>query len=128
MVSSNRVQAMIDRVQAKFDSGEIAKSKMDDLDKAMKTGFMDLVRYQDLQASAHARGLITTEEATQIYQLLGGEAPSESKWDKLTLAQKVTITQVMGELMGAKLKHVKRSPGKRPRGKSGPSGIKGVRG
>jgi hypothetical protein len=129
----NRVDERIKLIQAKIDHGNVSQSKLAELEKSLKTDLMDLFQYQNLQAAAHAQGALTTEEAERIYRLLGGEAPSEAKWDKLSIAEKVTVTQVMSELLDAKLKNVKRSspPAKssRKRGKSGgPGGIRGMRG
>jgi len=46
--------------------------------------------------------LITSAEAQFLYASLGGENPSVSAWNRLTLPQKIFITQLMGEI-GKKL-------------------------
>lgn len=111
---ANRIEAMIARYQGKINSKIIEDpGAVEKLDKQMSTSFSDLVQYQNLQALAHASGKITTDEAQLVYRLLGGEAPSEEKWAKLSLAEKVTITQLMSELLDWKISL--RSPASRPK-------------
>lgn len=99
---ANRVKDMIERYQAKID--KVDTDKLEKLNKDLATSWKDLVEYQSLQASAHAAGKITTEEAKVVYEALGGENPTEEKWNKLPLATKVTITQLMNELLEWRIK------------------------
>lgn len=75
-------------------------------DKASDVTFTEHIAYQDTQAWAHASGLISYQEAQIIYQALG-EVGSESNggWAEGTdTATKVTVTKVIGELLGVKIK------------------------
>lgn len=128
----NRVRDRIKLQQAKIDSGNIPKEKLDNLDKALKTDLGDLFQYQQLQATAHAQGLLSTDEAELVYKLLGGEVPSEEKWDKLSIPEKVAITQVMDELLQMKLKaagHTSSTAQKKGRKskRNGPGGLRELR-
>ena len=100
----NRVQDRIDLIQRKLDSGMVTPEALDKLEKSLPTDWQDLVEYQNLQALAHASGKLSFEEANLIYNTLGRENPTEAKWDKLSVATRVAITQVMAELLDWKVK------------------------
>ncbi len=104
MSTANRLADRIALIQKRIDSGVATKEQMDRLDKQLHTSWADLVMYQDLQAQAHAAGKLTTEEADLVYRLLGRDSPSEEKWDKLTLAEKTALTQLMSELLDWRIK------------------------
>lgn len=97
----NRIQASIDRINEKMK--DVSQEEQDKLQKTMKTSFADLCDYQKLQSSAFACGKLNLEEAQMLYQMYGGEVPSEAKWDKLTLAEKVIGTQIAEELIKVKI-------------------------
>jgi hypothetical protein len=99
----NRLAERISLLQARIDAGEIEQEKLDKLEESLKTDTSDLIQYQDLQALAHASGVINFEEAQQIYRLLGGEAPAAEKWDQLSIPEKVAVTQMMDELLDWRL-------------------------
>ncbi len=72
------------------------------LDRELALTFEEHFAYQNAQARAHASGLITPDEARTIYRALG-EVGSETNggWARGTdLALKVTVTTVMGQLIG----------------------------
>ena len=71
---------------------------------AMKLIMSEFIQFQILQASAHAQGILSTAEAQTIYIALGGER-FQPNWPKGTsLATKVAITQIMGELLQREIK------------------------
>lgn len=103
MTDKNRLEARIATLQARIDSGTIPGDKLTDLESSLATDTMDLVEYQNLQSQAHAAGKITFDEAQLLYKLLGGQAPSAQHWDKLSIAERVAITQMMSELLDWKI-------------------------
>ena len=100
----NRILAAIDRLDNRIKSMNgigLNGSRIED----MKTDITleEFVAYQNAQAMAHASGRLTTDEAQTIYIALGGEQYHEASggWaPDATLAAKIIVTQVMGELMG----------------------------
>ena len=68
------------------------------------TSDTDLFQYQSTQSQAFASGKITKDEAMDLYRIFGGEVPTHEKWVKQPLADKIVATQIVGELMAAKLK------------------------
>ena len=102
----NRIQAAISRYEEKMPT--IAKEKLDKLSEQLKTEWGDLCTYQTLQSQAFAMGKLTLAEAQQIYQILGGECPSPEGWDKRPLAERVVVTQIMSELLDAKIAKARR--------------------
>src|ERR1035437_4932674 len=104
VLMANRVVALIALIQQRIDSGKITPEALRHMDQSLKTTSVDLIQYQELQAAAHASGKITNEEAMTAYTLLGREMPSEEKWNKLAIPQKVAITQLMTELLAWKMK------------------------
>ena len=104
---ANRIAEAIARREAKIaevGSSPEGKVKLSGLDKSMATGFSDLVEYQGIQSWAFASGLLNLDEAQQVYRLLGGECPTPECWDKLSLATRVVLTQLMSELLAKKLR------------------------
>ena len=65
----------------------------------MKLSMAEFVQYQNLQAGAHAQGLITTAEAQTVYIALGGEAFHPDWPEGTSLGTKTAITQLMLELI-----------------------------
>jgi hypothetical protein len=100
---SNILQARIESIQSRINSGVATKEKLAAMEKGLHTDLKDLIDYQNLQAAAHASGKISSEVATQLYNALGRENPTEEKWDKLSIATKVAITQMMLELIDWRL-------------------------
>jgi rubrerythrin len=100
----NRIQACIDSYNHRIENRGISEEKQAELHESLKTDWADLVKYQDLQAFGFASGLITQEEATQLYQMYGSENPTEEHWDQLTLAEKITGTKMADELLAVRIK------------------------
>ncbi len=100
----NRIQDRIEQIDKQIKEGGIPAEKIASLNKSLKTSWKDLVEYQNLQAAAHAAGKITTEEADLVYRLMGKENPTEEKWNRLSVAEKVAITQLMAELLDWRIK------------------------
>ena len=129
----NRIQQRIDLIQGKISSGVASAEKLANLEKTMETSWDELFQYQNAQARAHAMGKISSEEAMLLYNLLGRENPTEEKWNQLSLAQKVAVTQVMAELlewerkMGPGWHAAQRKSRKAPPKKPGPGGLRGLR-
>jgi hypothetical protein len=101
---TNRITEMIAKKQARIYSGMATPEQLRKLETSMRTPTKDLIEYQSLQAQAHAMNKITSEEAQTVYKLLGGENPTEEKWNKLSLPEKVAITQLMSEILDWKVK------------------------
>lgn len=100
----NRVQACIDSYNNRIKTRNVSEEEQKRLHETLKTDWKDLVEYQNLQSWGFASGLLTEEEAQQLYQFYGGESPGPEKWDKLELAEKIAVTKMADELLGAKLK------------------------
>lgn len=101
----NRVEDYIARAQKRIDafggeSGMGMNGKpIASLHETNALTLADFLAFQNLQASAHVMGRITTEEAMTVYHALGGEA-FIGDWPKGTsLATKIAITRLMGELL-----------------------------
>ena len=107
--TTNRVLAHADKVRARIASGRKPDgSPLGDtaqLDKSLALTSAEWFAYQNAQARAHATGKLTTDEAAVVYLALGGEtggSPANGHWAVDTdLALKVTITNLIGELIGA---------------------------
>ncbi len=100
----NRVQASIDANNWRLEHRKVSQEKQQELHKSLKTDWSDLVEYQKLQAWGFASGLLSQEEAQQLFQIYGGDNPSPEAWDKRTLAEKIAATKFADELLSAKLK------------------------
>lgn len=94
---ANRIQDRIDSINEKMKTVDPAKLK--ELDKTLKTDFTELCEYQKLQSMAFACGKLSYNEAQTLYRIYGGEVPSASKWDELSIAEKVVGTQTASELL-----------------------------
>jgi hypothetical protein len=109
----NRVQMAISRYEAKIaglNGVGLNGTPLDDFEAGLKLSFEDFVGYQNAQSQAFVTGRISAEEAMTIFQALGGDG-FHGDWPKgTTLATKVAITQVVGELI---LKPVKKATGYR---------------
>lgn len=80
---------------------------LSEVEEELTLRFEEFVAFQNEQARAHAGGLITSDEAMTVYRLLGGESHAGDEnygWPKgVTLAQKMVVTNLMGELMSRRL-------------------------
>lgn len=99
----NRIQASIDACNYRIKERNVSEAEQQRLHETLKTPLSDLVDYQNLQSFGFASGILTKEEAEQLYRIYGGEVPSPEKWDKLTLAEKVTGTRMAEELLNKRL-------------------------
>jgi hypothetical protein len=106
----NRVQAMIDSTNYRLKARNVSEEDQKRLHESLKTPWKDLVEYQNLQSWGFISGLLTKGEAEMLYHIYGGDAPSPEKWDKLSLAEKVTATKMADELLSVKLKKAGYSP------------------
>jgi len=100
---ANRIAQAIARTDAKLAGmngvGRDGTS-LADLDAKMDLSMGDFVGYQNAQASAFAGGKLNLDEARSIYRVLGGEV-YHGDWPAGTsLATKLVITRVVGELLG----------------------------
>jgi hypothetical protein len=104
MLTKTRLDACIAQSQAKIDAlkDEQALAKFD---AEMAISFDEHFRFQQMQAEAHASGILETDAALLIYAALGevGSAKNGGWAAGTSLAKKVIITQVMAELLARKL-------------------------
>jgi len=107
---ANRVEAYAARIRAAIASGQKPDGSgpigdVSKLNETLALDFSEHFAYQNAQAEAHASGILTTDEAMSVYVALGevGSA-SNGGWAKGTdLALKVTVTNLIGQLLGAKV-------------------------
>ena len=71
-----------------------------DLDAKMGLSLADFVGYQNAQSSAFAGGKLNLDEAQSIYRALGGDGYHGGWPAGTSLATKLVITQIVGELLG----------------------------
>ena len=92
MDAGNRILAAAEEIrQMKLSPEQIeAAERVSELDAG------EGMVYQNLQARAHAAGILTLEEATTIYGALGGEAAHWS--DEADFALRVVVTKTLAEL------------------------------
>lgn len=102
--TANRLTVAIEKVQAQIDA-KLDEAGRKGLDEAMDVSFEEHFKFQQLQSQAHAMQNLTTDEAQIVYIALGGVgSPSNGGWAADTsLATKVVVTQLMGELLAKKL-------------------------
>jgi hypothetical protein len=102
----NRIEACIERYEDRLrKQGPIGLNgvPVESLHESNALTFQDFVDYQNAQTRAHASGRITTEEAATVYASLGGEVYRGDWPEGTSLATKLTITQLVGELLGVKI-------------------------
>lgn len=109
--STNRVLAHAEKVREAIRSGQKADGTgpvgdLGKLERDLAISPVELFAFQQAQARAHATGKLTTDEAHTVYAALGGDYGSSSAnggWgEDADLALKVTVTNLMGQLMGAR--------------------------
>jgi hypothetical protein len=107
--TTNRVLAHAETVRAAIRSGQKADGTgpvgdLEKLDRDMAITPVELFAFQQAQAKAHATGVLSTEEAMTVYAALGGDygsSPANGGWgEDADLAIKVTVTTLMGQLVG----------------------------
>jgi hypothetical protein len=102
---ANRITAAIGRYQTRIDGfgGEDANGlsgkRIGDMHTDMALSFQEFIAFQNAQARAHASGKLSADEAMTVYRALGGEVYKGDWPDGTTLAAKVTLTQLMSELI-----------------------------
>lgn len=110
---ANRIADAIDRARNAFrngrkldGSGPIDPDAFDRIEPTLDVDFAEHAAYQDTQAWAHVSGILTTEEAQTIYVALGEVGSTKNGgWAAGTdLATKVVVTNVMRELLDAKIR------------------------
>lgn len=100
----NRVLAHEERVQRAIDSGQKADGTgpvgdLKALEQSLNLTAIEVVAYQNAQARAHVMGVLSTAEAQIVYQSIS-EGSATGWVPGTTLARKVTITNLIGQLMG----------------------------
>lgn len=81
-------------------TGPISPEALAALDSQLANSITEHAAMQNAQASAHALGLISTEDAQIIYLALG-EVPGPDGWAAGTdIATKVVVTQAMQQVIG----------------------------
>ena len=97
-----RVGAAIARLTAKMAHDPAFADKVASLDETNALTFEEHFEYQQVQASAHASGKLTTGEASLIYQALGeGFTERNGGWAiGVGTATKIVVTMAIGELLG----------------------------
>ena len=88
----------------KIDGSGPIEADLTALEADQNLTFTEWFAFQEAQARAHATGVLRTDEAQTVYVALGGEAmPPETGWaEDVDLALKVTITTLIGQLMGVR--------------------------
>lgn len=93
----NKIHARIAELTARIDAlptqGRIALSKTLTLD------LDEYVKFQNLQAGAHASGRLSVDEAQTIYLALKNWLADERDTGAATIAARFVVTQLMGELL-----------------------------
>ena len=103
---SNMIEEYANGIRARLETGDVNRPEDyipgGSLEQKQALTFDDHFGYQQAQAKACVTGKITTEEAQTIYNALG-ECVSEANggWSEhVDLALKLTVTQIVGELLG----------------------------
>ena len=102
----NRIADLIGRYEtriAKLNGVGLDGRPVDRVHDEMKLSLDEFVQYQNLQAQAHAQGILTPAEAQTVYLALGGEGFNPDWPTGTSLGTKVAITHLMGELLNLKL-------------------------
>lgn len=111
-MNGNRIAAAIGRTREKLaaserldGTGPLDPTALPALEAGLANSTSDWVAYQKAQSTAHAMGVISTDEAQTIYIALGGEAPGPGGWaEHADLATKVVVTNVLAELVALRLR------------------------
>ncbi len=101
----NRVTAYAEKLQTQLSSLNGVGVNGQPLDDAFEATFditiEDFIGYQNAQSRAFASGKINFEEAQTVYTVLGGGV-FLGNWKKGTsLAMRIAVTRMVGELIGA---------------------------
>jgi hypothetical protein len=103
-LTPNRLSKAIETVQGQIDE-RLDEAGAKALGDTLAVTFEEHFQYQQLQARAHVMGNLTTDEAQIVYVALGEVgSPENGGWAaETTLATKVVVTQLMGELLEKRL-------------------------
>lgn len=95
---ADKIYAAIERVRTHPNLSKMDASGMD-------VTFDEHYQYQNIQAEMHAGGILPTDAAQIIYTALGeiGSAKNGGWAAGTDLATKVVVTQVIGELLKARI-------------------------
>lgn len=112
MSERNLVAAAIEALREQIATGlkpdGTPMGDLEHLDASLALDIGELFAYQEAKSRAQVMGVLTTAEAMTIYAALGGEYggnESNGGWDSgADLATKVVVTQVMGELIAARIR------------------------
>lgn len=107
--TTNRVTAYADKLRAQIASGRKPDgSPLGDLaklDETMAISLAEFVSFQNLKSRAQVSGVLTVDEAMTIYAALGDGYSHDGNggWAPgVDLAMKVTITELMAQLVGVR--------------------------
>jgi hypothetical protein len=104
---ANRIADLIGRNEARIaalNGVGLDGRPLEAMHEEMKLSMAEFVQFQNLQAGAHAQGIITTAEAQTVYIALGGECFNPDWPEGTSLATKTAITQLMMELLERRVK------------------------
>lgn len=98
----NRVTEHIEKLRPRVEA--LTEEQRTGLDGSLAVAFDEHFAYQQAQAHAHAMGKLSPDEAQVIYVALGEVASATNGgWAANTdLATKVTVTKIVGELLGVR--------------------------
>lgn len=105
-LTGEKLSRMIGECRVKCNAlGTSDPTKLTELDKAMAVDFEEHFKFQQMQAEFHVGGLLEPEAAQIIYIALGevGSVKNGGWAADTDTAQKVIVTQLMGELLTIKL-------------------------
>lgn len=92
----NRITEAIRKAEGKIEQARIEGKDLATLEGNLNLSTGEFVVYQNTQAHAFASGRISFEEAQTTYRIL-------NNWETATLAEKVTVTRLINELMTNKM-------------------------
>lgn len=103
-VTGAKMSSMIATVRTKCKA--LDEETRTNLDNNLAVDFGEHFQYQQMQAEAHAMGLLTPEAAMIVYRALGEIGSDDNGgWSAETdLPTKIVVTQLMGELLTMKVK------------------------
>ena len=98
-LTADKLNRLISECRVKCEALE--PNKLKELDANYSLSFEEHFEFQQMQARAHASGLLSTEAARIVYIALGEGANWAANTDTAT---KVIVTQLMGELLDIRVK------------------------
>ena len=116
--TTNRVEAFAEKLRESIASGQKLDGSgpigdIEELDAGMSLSITEAAAYQDTQAWAFMRGILTKDEALTVWRAIGDPTdpdgtlpdPANGGWSTRTdVALKVAVTRVMAELYPARLR------------------------